>query len=86
MRFFSDRSPRATESEVRARSPRQVLARTGVWPSGMVPGGRKPAEGIWEGICKRIRHAVKPFAGVQRSRHRACDGVAELHGRRASGA
>jgi hypothetical protein len=28
-----------------------------------------------EGICKRIRHTVKPFVGVVRSRHRACDDV-----------
>jgi hypothetical protein len=50
--------------------------------SGLGPIGPKPAKGI----CKRIRYAVEPFAGVRRSRYRACDGVAKRHGRRAAGA
>jgi hypothetical protein len=69
------------ESEAKARSPRKASARA-YGRSGLGPTGTKPAEGI----CKRIRHAVKPFAGVLRSQRRACDGVAKRHGRRAAGA
>ena len=68
------------ESEARARSPRKASALVD-GRSGLGPRGPKPAKGI----CKRIQQsAVQPFAGVLRSPHRACDGVAKRHGRRAA--